>query len=129
MFNTTILQLHNVAVDYVYNEPTSDYNIMGSMSEADQKDAMEVTKAQNIVLDKFKGNRKVTPQQIEREVRNLKFYQDATDQEIQKAVEQIQDKLQIINAEYLKWFELLLAFVFAGIGYMGPKLMLIFQKC
>ena len=52
---------------------------MGSMSEADQKDAMEVTKAQNIVLDKFKGNRKVTPQQIEREVRNLKFYQDATD--------------------------------------------------
>ena len=101
---------------------------MGSMSEADQKDAMEVTKAQNIVLDKFKGNRKVTPQQIEREVRNLKFYQDATDQEIQKAVEQIQDKLQIINAEYLKWFELLLAFVFAGIGYMGPKLMLIFQK-
>lgn len=122
------LQLHNVAVDYVYNEPTSDYNIMGSMSEADQKDAMEVTKAQNIVLDKFKGNRKATPQQIEREVRNLKFYQDATDQEIQKAVEQIQDKLQIINAEYLKWFELLLAFVFAGIGYMGPKLMLIFQK-
>ena len=122
------LQLHNVAVDYVYNEPTSDYNIMGSMSEADQKDAMEVTKAQNVILNKFKGNRKATPQQIEREVRNLKFYQEATDQEIQKAVEQIQSKLQVINAEYLKWFELLLAFIFAGIGYMGPKLMLIFQK-
>ncbi|MGN1270388.1 MAG: hypothetical protein ACI4UX_00050 [Clostridia bacterium] len=122
------MQLHNVAVDYVYNEPTSDYNIMGSMSEADQKDAMEVTEAQNIVLDKFKGKRNTTDTQIEREVRNLKLYQEATDQEIQKATEQIQDKLKIINAEYLKWFEILLAFLFAGIGYMGPKLMLIFQK-
>ena len=47
---------------------------MGSMSEADQKDAMEVTKAQNIVLDKFKGNRKATPQQIEREEKKEKAY-------------------------------------------------------
>ncbi len=122
------MQLHNVAVDYVYNEPTSDYNIMGSMSEEDQKDAMEVTQAQNIVLSKFKGKRDATPKQIEKEVRKLKIYKDATDQQIQKATEQIQNKLKIINAEYLKWFELLLAFLFAGIGYMGPKFMLMFQK-
>ena len=56
------------------------------------------------------------------------YFKDYKDAEIEKQVNKIYDKLQIINAEYLKWFELLLAFVFAGIGYMGPKLMLIFQK-
>ena len=122
------LQLHNVAVDYVYNEPTSDYNIMGSMSETDSKKAMEITEQHNKILAKFKGKQKTTKAQIEKEVRKLEYFKDYKDVDIEKQVNKIYDKLQIINAEYLKWFELLLAFVFAGIGYMGPKLMLIFQK-
>ena len=122
------LQLHNVAVDYVYNEPTSDYNIMGAMSGTDSKKAMEITEQHNKILVKFKGKPKTTKAQIEKEVRKLEYFKDYKDAEIEKQVNKIYDKLQIINAEYLKWFELLLAFVFAGIGYMGPKLMLIFQK-
>lgn len=122
------LQLHNVAVDYVYNEPTSDYNIMGAMSGTDSKKAMEITEQHNKILVKFKGKPKTTKAQIEKEVRKLEYFKDYKDAEIEKQVNKIYDKLQIINAEYLKWFELLLAFIFAGIGYMGPKLMLIFQK-
>ena len=131
-------QLHNVAIDYVYSEPTSNYDILGSMSASDEKKAMEVTSQQNIVLDKlkgktFKGKTKEEKeanekQQIELEVRKLQYYQDADDDEITKAVNKIYSKLQVIDAEYLKWFELLLAFLFAGAGYMAPKLMLIFQK-
>ena len=36
-------------------------------------------------------------------------------------------KLQIVNSEYLQWFELLLACVFTVIGYMAPIWILIFQ--
>lgn len=36
-------------------------------------------------------------------------------------------KLKIINSEYMQWFELLLAFVFAIIGYLAPHLLLRFQ--
>ena len=122
------MQLHNVAVDYVYNEPTSDYNIMGTMSASDTKKAMQITKEHNKVLAKFKGKQKTTKAQIEKEVRKLEYFKDYNDTEIEKQVNKIYDKLQIINAEYLKWFEFLLAFLFAGIGYMGPKLMLMFQK-
>ena len=122
------MQLHNVAVDYVYNEPTSDYNIMGTMSATDTKKAMQVTKENNKVLAKFKGKQKTTKTQIEKEVRKLEYFKDYNDTEIGKQVDKIYNKLQIINAEYLKWFEFLLAFLFAGIGYMGPKLMLMFQK-
>lgn len=89
---------------------------------------MEITEQHNKILVKFKGKPKTTKAQIEKEVRKLEYFKDYKDAEIEKQVNKIYDKLQIINAEYLKWFELLLAFVFAGIGYMGPKLMLIFQK-
>ena len=122
------MQLHNVAVDYVYNEPTSDYDIMGTMSASDSKKAMQVTKEHNKILAKLKGKRNVTNEQIEQEVRKLEYFKDYKDSDIEKQVKKINDKLTIINAEYLQWFELLLAFVFAGVGYMGPKLMLIFQK-
>ncbi len=122
------MQLHNVAVDYVYNEPTSDYNIMGTMSASDTKKAMQITKEHNKILVKLKGKRNVTNEQIEQEVRKLEYFKDYNDTEIGKQVDKIYNKLQIINAEYLKWFEFLLAFLFAGIGYMGPKLMLMFQK-
>ena len=122
------MQLHNVAVDYVYNEPTSDYDVMGSMSASDEKKAMKITEEHNKVLEKFKGKTNTTKEQIEKEVRKLDYFKEYKDTEIEKQVNKIYDKLKIINAEYLKWFELLLAFLFAGIGYMGPKLMLIFQK-
>ena len=36
-------------------------------------------------------------------------------------------KLQVVNSESFQWFELLLAFVFAIIGYMSPIWLLMFQ--
>ena len=56
------------------------------------------------------------------------YYKDATEEQIAEAAARIYKKLQIINAEYLKWFELLLAFALSLLGYMGPKWMLMFQK-
>ena len=35
--------------------------------------------------------------------------------------------MQVVNSEYLKWFEILLAFVFAIVGYMAPIWVLYFQ--
>lgn len=30
-------QLHVVAINYIYTEPTTDYNIIGGLSEKDEK--------------------------------------------------------------------------------------------
>ncbi len=88
---------------------------------------MELTQQDNIVLDKFRGKIKTTQEQIKKEVENLKYYKEAEETEIDKATERIYDKLQIVNSEYMQWFELLLAFVFATIGYMAPIWILMFQ--
>ncbi len=120
-------QLHVIAVNYIYTEPTTDYDIIGGLSEKDKKKAMEVTQEDNKILDQFRGKTKTTTKEIERAVRKLKFYEQAKDEDIKKATERIEGKLKTINSEYMQWFELLLAFVFAIVAYMAPIGLLIFQ--
>lgn len=120
-------QLHRIAVNYIYTEPTNDYNLMGGLSDKDEKKAMEVTQEDNKILNQFKGKPKTKKTEIERAVRKLKYYEEADDAKIKKAVERIEGKLHIINTEYLQWFEILLAFVFAVIAYMSPIWLLLFQ--
>ncbi len=120
-------QLHTIAINYVYTEPTTDYNLMGEMSEKDRKKAMEVTEQDNEFIDKFKGKTKTTQEEIERAIRKSKYYEESTDDEINTATERIFKKLKIVNSEYMKWFELLLAFVFMIVAYMGPIWLLMFQ--
>ena len=119
--------LHAIAIDYVYTEPTTDYNIIGGLSEKDERKAMELTEQDNIILNQFRGKINTTQEQIRMAVERLEYYEEADDEEIQTAVDRIFDKLQIINSEYMQWFELLLACVFAVIGYMAPIWVLYFQ--
>ena len=119
--------LHKLAINYIYTEPTTSYNLMGEMDEKDKAKAMQITEQDNIILNMFRGKLDTTEKQIEIEVKRQKFYEEAEDEEIKTAVERIYDKLQIINSEYLKWFEILLSFVFAIIGYMAPMALLMFQ--
>lgn len=121
------IQLHSIAINYVYEEPTTDYDLIGGLDEKQEKEAMEITEQDNIILDMFKGKLNTTVDQIRREVAKLDFYEDENDSEIDKAAERIYEKLQIINSEYVKWFEILLALVFSLIAYMAPIWILIFQ--
>lgn len=120
-------QLHVLAVNYVYTEPTTDYDIIGGLSDKDKKKAMEITEQDNTFLNKFKGKTDTTKEQIEKAVRNSKYYLEAEDKEITTATERIYGKLQTINSEYLEWFEILLAFTFALIAYNAPIWILMFQ--
>lgn len=120
-------RLHKVSIDYIYSSPTSDFDVI-SMSAKDEQEAMKRTKRENTILDKFKGQGNVKEAQIENEIRKSKEYKEATDEEINSAVESINTKLQVINNEYIKWFEVLIALVFATAGYMAPTLILRFQK-
>lgn len=121
------VQLHKVAIDYEYTNPTTDYNLLSGLNEKDEQKARELTKQDNIFLDMFRGKLKTTEKDVERAIRNSKYYQDSTEQEIKKAKERIYGKIQVVNSEYLQWFELLLAFVCGMLGYMSQVWILKFQ--
>lgn len=120
-------QLHRVTIDYVYTNPTTDYDILGNLSESDEAKAMEVTKKDNYFIDKFRGNTKVKQDKIANAMRYSKYYENADDKTIETASLRVLKKVQIVNAEYFKWFEFLLAIVFALAGYAMPNLLLFFQ--
>lgn len=88
---------------------------------------MELTKQDNIILDQYRGKTKTTEEQIKKSVEKLDYYKEASDEEINNATERIYKKLQVINSEYMQWFEILLACVFSVIGYMSPMWILTFQ--
>ncbi len=119
--------MHKVAIDYVYSEPTTEFDIIGSMSESDEIKAKALTQQDNYFLNKFKGKQNISIETIKVALRNSEYYKDATDDAIDKAAERIQSKLNLINNEYMQWFELLLAFAFAAAGYMTPTWLLMFQ--
>jgi len=100
---------------------------MGSLSETDYKRAMETTEKHNVFLDMFKGELDTKVEDIEKAMRQSKEYKDENDEVITTNAQKIYDKLVIVNSEYIQWYEVLLAFVFAVVAYQGPKLMLMFQ--
>ena len=121
------IQIHRISIQYVYTEPTTDYNIMGQLSEKDYKKAMEVTESDNRIIEKLKGDVDIKQQKVEVALRTSRDYIEATDDEIALAAVRIMDKLKIVNSEYVKWFEVLLAMGFATMAYFVPIWLLLFS--
>lgn len=119
--------LHNVQINYIYTEPTTEYDLIGEMNDRDYNKAMQTTQTHNYFLDMFRGKLNTTQADIEKAMRKSTYYRDADDETITSNAKQILEKLQVVNSEYLKWFEILIAMVFAIIGYAVPILMLKFQ--
>lgn len=120
--------LHTIAIDYIYTNPTSDYDLISGLSEKDKKAAMEVTKIHNKFLDKYRySNPNIKLEQIKADMLKSEDYKSAKDEEIEKNAKKIYEKLQIVKQEFMQWYEILLAMVFSIAGYMSPIWLLFFQ--
>lgn len=125
-----IMYLHNIVIQNVYTDPTTNYDIIGQIAEKDVDNAMELTESDNDYIYHFKGDTTVTQDDIAREMERGRINQDyleSSEQEIQAAAERVLGKLQLVNSENMQWFEVLLAMVFAVIAYNAPIWMLKFQ--
>ena len=125
-----VAQLHRITINNVYTNPTTTYDIIGSMSNKDTKTAMELTKSDNQYINHFKGNTKVEQKDIKKIMERgtiNKDYVNSSSDEIETAAERVYGKIKTVNTENMKWFELLLAMVFGVIAYNAPVWMLTFQ--
>ena len=122
------MQIHRVAIKFIYEEPTTEYDLIGSMSASDEKKAKTLTESDNVFLDRFRGKTGVTVQKIQVALMQSDDYKNKTEQEIETAAKRIYQKLQVVNGEKLQPYELLFALVFMIVGYMSPIWILYFQK-
>ena len=121
------VQLHKIAVDWIYTEPTTEYNIMTGLTGNELAQAQKLTESDNKFLDMFKGNSQTKVQDIYKAMERSDDYKESKEEEIQKAAERVYDKLQKINKEVLGWFEVLLAVIFMVLAYMAPIWLMMFQ--
>ena len=119
---------HKMAIDFQFTEPTADYNLLGSMSEQQEKKARESQKSDNVFLYKYQYDYEVTQEILAKDVAESEEYGMSTEEELETIVERIWEKLQIVQSEYIKWFEILIALVIMVVGYEIPVGLLIFQK-
>ena len=119
--------LHRIAINYVYTEPTTRQQIIGSLSEEKEKSAMELTEQDNYFINKLKGKLNITEEEIQKEMLKSKYYEE-DDKYLKDDSARIKNKLNVVNSESMQWFELLLSFGFALIAYMFPVWMMFFQK-
>ena len=120
-------QMHKIAKEYVYEQPTSDYNILGDMSDSDLNKAMKKTEEDNKILNSLNNKENVTKDTVRLAVKYSEYYEGLDDQQIDTATERIYSKYQTLHSEYIQWFEVLLAFVLAALAYSSPNWLLKFQ--
>ena len=103
----------------------------GGLSESQEREAMSLTEQDNYFLDRLKG-KSIKKDKIKDYIRvelvSSKYYQDATEEEIDEAVDRLYEKLTVVNKENLRWFEWLLAFGFAVIRILWTKAFTCFPK-
>ena len=123
-----LISAHKMAINYQFTEPTSDYDLLGSMSESQEKKAMETTEKDNVFLKKFQYDYDVTQEDLRKEIEESDEYGGSSDDDLEIITERIWNKLQIVQSEYVKWFEILIALVIMVLGYQAPIWLLLFQK-
>ena len=129
-FITTIIftiQLHKIAINYVYTAPTTRNTVLGTMSDKDKKNAEQLTEQDNFFIDKFRGNLKLTKEELQKAMVKSEYY-TATDENLDTDADRIMDKLKIVNSEQMKWLEELIAMAVSVIAYMTPIWLMMFQK-
>jgi len=119
---------HKMAINYQFTEPTADYNLLGAMSESQEKKAMETTEKDNVFLRKYQYDLDVTKEELAKEIAKSDEYGSKNEDEQATITDRIWEKLQIVQSEYIKWFEVLISLVIMVIGYQIPVWLLIFQK-
>ena len=120
--------IHKVAIDYIYTQPVSDYDLLGELSEYEKIEGMKKREIYNEILDHLRTLNNVKLEDVNIYVSRSKDFINVNQEEIDKAAEQIYKELQIINKENFKWFELLLALCFGWIGYQSQIWILHLQK-
>ena len=123
-----VIFAHNFAIQYQYTEPTSDYNILGQMTDSQYNKAMNTTEKDNVILDECKDDLDITLEELQEVIIESEPYGGISDDELANVSQRIYDKLKIVQSSYLKWFEVLLSFAVAVLGYYGPIWLLMFQK-
>lgn len=109
--------LHYNSVHHIFSKPTSEAtNILGYMNADELERANQVTTMDNQIIEDLRTNKDLTREQV---VQSIETHSNEplTDVAMNNTVNRIIGKVTVVNNEYLKWWELLIAIGFGVTGY------------
>lgn len=142
-----IIVSHKMQRNYVYTEPTADYDLLGNLGEVDMKKAKKRTEDHNKVIKKMmekglkvnnvdctkadkelplteKKKREKLQKQVITQMMKMKEFKELTEKEMKAESLLILNKIKSLQTEFFKWFELLIAFAIAFLAYAMPEILL-----
>lgn len=100
----------------------------GSVSEDDQKALEEMSAFDRQVIEDIQQMEGLTPEMVQSHVAEQLGIKDIQDKKVKRATERVINKWLIVQNSFLKWWEVLLAFVLAFAAWCIPVWTLQFQK-
>lgn len=120
--------MHSIAVKNVMEAPTKNDSMFGRMSSQELKEAQSTTDFDRKIIEQLKGVSKNSLH--DKIVQMVKQDQKiaTNDTLLNSTTQRILAKIHKINAEYLKWWEILISLALGWVGYQAPYWLLVFQK-
>lgn len=120
--------LHYNAVHQISTKPTSEQNrILGQLTGDELTEAQQLTEFDNKVIEDFKEVKSKSRDTLIQSIQEKSgIMMDST--ALNKAADRITQKIESMQSEYFKWWELLLAMVIAIIAYYIPYWILHFKR-
>lgn len=120
--------MHYIAVKNVLEAPTTNDSMFGRMSSKELQEAQATTDFDRKIIQQLKG---VSNEYLHNKIVEL-IKQDqkvATNNTLLNTTTQrILGKINKMESEYIKWWEILVALVMGWVGYQAPYWLLLFQK-
>lgn len=120
--------MHSITVKNVMEAPTKTDTMFGQLTEQELREAQAITEFDSSIIQQLK---EVKRDELRSRIAELVKQNEeiaTNDTLINTTIQRILTKIDRINSEYLKWWELLICLVMGWIGYQIPYWILLFQK-
>ncbi|MGF7047500.1 hypothetical protein J2T13_002005 [Paenibacillus sp. DS2015] len=124
---TTILFLHHSAREHIMYDPVKSDSFFGRLSIEEKRQGDVLAASDRKVMERVDVSPDASYDQVALKLIEMNEKPAQQDQFV-ASVQRILDKLQQYNEEYVKWWEVLLAFMMGAMGYQLPLWILYFQK-
>lgn len=133
-----VIGIHEVTKSRIMEEAPSGYVMFGKMNGKDEAAAIAMTKLEAAIIEEAKAsgdssNEAITTlvsnqisNQISNQMKDEHHKQD--NNEIMAVTDRVLDKLNRLNNEYLKWWEIVISLGIGAIAYYTPYLLLLFRR-
>jgi len=118
-----LINIHMIDLNSIYNDISEEFIGLGTLSAEDQRAAELMNEQDKVVVDKLKGEKNVSKEDIKYELQKETGGQ-VTDTDVERVLE----KIEGVKNNFLKFWEVIIALLVAWVAYFIPNITLFIKN-